>query len=90
MASTQWGFAAVASTVELDRLQTVDRLAQEMPEVNTADPLPLLRALSAQAQAEPRWSHDWETWTWDAVRLVLLTLAGLLGALFALRRERLS
>jgi ABC-type multidrug transport system ATPase subunit len=90
LAGTQWGFAATASTVELDRLQTIDRLAEEMSTFDTADPLPFLRAASGQVQSEPRWSHDWETWVWDAVRLLLLTMAGIAGATLVLRRRGVS
>lgn len=90
LASTQWGFAATASTAELDRLQAVDRLATDMPTVHTADPLPLLRSLSRRAESEPRWRHDWQTWLGDAAPLGGLTAAGILGSVLVLRRRRLA
>lgn len=89
-ASAQWGFSAVASTVDLDRLQSVDRLARQLPAVRLDDPLPLLRVLSepGQAEGEARWRHDWPTWLRDAGVLVALTLAGIGASMLALLRRR--
>ena len=88
LASAQWAFAAGASTVELERLQTLDRLARDLPSVETNDPLPLLRALTGEAPTEPRWRHDWHAWAKDAGALLALALAGIAAAMLALRRLR--
>ena len=88
LASAQWAFSASASTVELDRLQTVDRLARDTPSVRTSDPLPLLRAISGETESEPRWPHDWPTWLKYAGALVGLSAAGIAAAMLAMRRLR--
>ncbi|MEX2195694.1 MAG: ATP-binding cassette domain-containing protein [Thermoleophilaceae bacterium] len=89
VAGTQWGFSATASTVDLDRLQSVDRVARELPSVRLEDPLPVLRALSDTGdEGERRWRHDWPTWLLDAGVLLALTLAGILAAMAALWRRR--
>ena len=89
VASTQWGFSAAASTVDLDRLQSVDRVAREAPSVRLEDPLPVLRSLTdAGKGGERRWRHDWPTWLLDAGVLLALTLAGIVAAMAALWRRR--
>jgi len=88
VAGTQWAFAAAASTTDLDRLQSVDRIARDLPQVRLDDPLPVLRAISDPGPGEPRWRHDWRTWSKNAAALLALTLLGILAAIAAVWRRR--
>ena len=88
VASTQWAFSATASTVDLDRLQSVDRLARDLPTVRLDDPTPVLRALSEPGETERQWRHDWPTWLANAGALMALTLAGVVASMLALVRRR--
>jgi ABC-type multidrug transport system ATPase subunit len=87
LASTQWGFSATASTVDLDRIQAVDRVAREAPTIRLDSPLSEFRPISQSLQGEQRWNHEPHTWLWNAGALVALSCVGTLGAGLALRRR---
>lgn len=87
LAGTKWAFDTSASTVDLDRLQTIDKLARAVPQVRPSDPTPILAALGKVQSSERLWRHDASTWLLDAGALVALTLAGLLGSVFVLFRR---
>jgi ABC transport system ATP-binding/permease protein len=86
VAGTQWAFSAGASTIDMGSLQTIDRLAQQVPVVDLADPTPVLEALTAQPSVDARWRHIPRAWLLDLLALAVLTAAGLLGAIVAVRR----
>jgi ABC transport system ATP-binding/permease protein len=90
LAGAQWAFSASASTVDLDKLMTVDRVARSYPEVRIDDPGPALAKLSDDEIVERLWRHDWQTWSVSAGALLLLTAAGVLGTGAILRRRRPS
>lgn len=87
-ASTQWGFSAAASTVDLDRLQSVDRLARDVPSVRLNDTRPALDALARDSEVDWRWRHETYAWLKDTAALVALSVIFLVGAVFAVRRRR--
>lgn len=88
LASTQWAFSASASTVSLDRLQAVDRLARAVPTIRIADPSAALREIGRARGGERRWRHTAQAWLSSAGVLLALTLAGVAGSMVALRRRR--
>ena len=89
-ASAQWAFSASASTVDLDHLLSVDRVARSYPEVRLSDPGPALAELSSDKIVDKLWRHDWRTWLADAGALLALTAAGVVATGLILRRRRPS
>jgi ABC-type multidrug transport system ATPase subunit len=90
LAGAQWAFSASASTVDLDRLMSVDRVARTYPEVPLDDPGPALAELSDDEIVDRFWRHDWQTWMLSAGALLGLTAAGVLATGAILRRRRPS
>jgi ABC-type multidrug transport system ATPase subunit len=88
VAGTQWGFSAAASTVDLDRVQSVDRIARKAPAIRLDSPLPQFESLAVSLKPDARWAHDPDTWLKNAGALVALTALGIGGAGLALRRRR--
>ena len=89
-ASAQWAFSASASTVNLDHLMSVDRVARSYPEIRIDNPAPALAKLSDEKIVDRFWQHDWKTWSLNAGALLLLTLIGVLATGFILGRRRPS
>ena len=87
LAGTQWGFAGIASTADLNRLQVLNDVANEFPTVDLTDPLGMLGRLAALPRGEPRWDHERDALLLAVGALAALTLAGLVGAGLALRRH---
>jgi ABC-type multidrug transport system ATPase subunit len=87
VASTQWGFAGLASTSDLTNLQAVTGELTRTPEVNVDDPGPLFQAFREHDAADALWEHSASTWLADAGALLGLTLIGLLGAGAVLLRD---
>ena len=87
VASTKWGFSGVASTAELNDLQSVAAVLTRTPSVQVEDPEPLFRAFSEGERGDPSWDHEVGTWLADAGALVGLTLVALLAAGLALLRR---
>jgi hypothetical protein len=87
LASTQWALSASASTIDLDRLQSIDKVAREAPTVRLDQPLETFDDLTERLEPEPLWEHDEGTWLADAGALAGLTLAGAVGAGVAVRRR---
>jgi ABC-type multidrug transport system ATPase subunit/pSer/pThr/pTyr-binding forkhead associated (FHA) protein len=90
VAGAQWAFTAGASTVNLDHLMSVDRVARSYPEIRLDNPGPALAKLSDDKIVDSFWRHDWRTWLIDAGALLVLTAAGVLATGEILRRRRPS
>jgi hypothetical protein len=90
LAGAQWAFSASASTVDLDHLMSVDRVARSYPEVRIDDPGPALAKLSDDKIVDRLWRHDWQTWCLSAGALLLLSAACILATGEILRRRRPS
>ena len=52
LAGAQWGFSSAASTVDLDRLQSVDRIARKAPTVNLQTPLARFEPVAADLETQ--------------------------------------
>ena len=87
-AGAQWGFAAGASTADLNRLHAFNDVASELPTVDLTDPLGVLRGLLALGEGEPRWEHEPAAWLTAAGALALLVVLPLAAAGLALSRRR--
>ena len=86
VAGTQWAFSAGASTIDMGHLQTIDRLARQVPVVDVSDPTPVLEALTSDPHVDARWRHIPRAWLLDLLALAVLTAIGLLGTIVAVRR----
>ena len=86
-ASTQWGFAGMASTSELNDLQAVTGVLTRVPSVEVDDPTRLFREFRRDRQGEGAWDHTASAWLGDVGALAALTLLALLAAGLALRRD---
>ena len=88
LAGTQWGFSTAASTVELERLQSVDRIASKAPTIALDAPLSEFESLAEELRPTARWRHDPGTWLENIAALVGLSAAAIVGAGLAVRRQR--
>lgn len=88
LAGTQWGFSTAASTVDLDRLQSVDKIAGNAPTIRLDAPLSQFASLSEELRPNARWRHEPGAWLANAAALVALTGAAIGGAWLAVRRRR--
>lgn len=88
LAGTQWGFSATASTVDLDRLQALDKVASKAPTFRLDAPLAEFESVASELRPNARWSHEPGTWLVNIGALLALTAAGTLGAGLLLRRQR--
>src|SRR5581483_5369394 len=87
VASTQWGFSGMASTVDLNDLQAVTGVLTRVADVNVDNPTPLFRAVHQGDRGDPRWDHDPGAWLTAGGALLGLTLTLALGTGLALRRD---
>lgn len=74
LSSTQWAFSAAASSVDLSRLQSLDKVVSVAPTIAITDPLARFNGLALRLRPEQRWQHDPGTW---------LSNMGALGGLMA-------
>jgi hypothetical protein len=88
LAGTQWGFSTAASTVDLDRLQSVDKIASNAPTIRLDAPLSEYESLAQSLRPTERWRQKPDTWLWNAGALVAIAAAGIGAAGLALRRQR--
>lgn len=84
--SAQWGTAAAASTTDLNRLQLYDQRLRDLRQVDAADPMPAVEALTRPAGPEPRWAHDRSAWLGAVGVLLLLIVLPVLATVAVLRR----
>lgn len=87
LASTQWGFAGMASTVDLNDLQAVTGVLTRVNSINVDNPAPLFRAVHQGDRGDPRWDHDPNAWLTACGALLGLTLVAAFAAGLALRRD---
>jgi ABC-type cobalamin/Fe3+-siderophores transport system ATPase subunit len=90
VASTRWGFAAMASTSDLNDLQAVTGVLSRTPTVNVDDPSVLFNAFRNRARGDPLWDHTSSAWLADSGASLGLSVVALLAAGFVLRRDRSS
>ena len=88
IAGTQWGFATAASTIELERLQSVDKIASNAPTIRLDAPMSEFEALADNLRPTERWTHDAGTWLTNVAALLGLAALGIAGAGLAVRRRR--
>lgn len=87
VSSAQWGFAAAASTADLNELQAFTDQLRGLREVDAADPGPAIDALAQPVEPEARWAHERGAWSAAIGILALLTVAPLVGAVVILHRR---
>jgi ABC-type multidrug transport system ATPase subunit len=87
LGSTQWGFAGMASTVDLNDLQAVTGVLTRVDSVKVDNPAPLFRAIHKGDRGDPRWDDDPGAWLTACGALLGLTLAAAFATGLALRRD---
>ena len=88
LSSAQWGFSAMASTVDIERLDATGRLARQVPNVRLQDPTPVLTALAGPPESDYRWRHGEASWLLDIGFLLAIAGVATAGASVALARKR--
>ena len=86
VSSAGWGFAAQASTVRLNNLQSLWNVAQQVNTIDLERPDNLVAALTHPSHGNPHWNHEPGAWLRAVAALLILTAAGLAIAMLALRR----
>ena len=86
VSSAGWGFAGMASTVELNTQQAVWSVARQLSTVDTRDPQQLLAVLSHPSRGNPRWNHQPAAWLRAILALLVLTAAAVAISIAVLRR----
>ncbi|MGE3074051.1 MAG: ATP-binding cassette domain-containing protein [Dehalococcoidia bacterium] len=84
--SAGWGFAAAASTSELNELQRSNNTAAKIPVVRLDQPEQAIRALLQPESGPARFNHTRKAWLISAGALVGITVLCFVGAGLAVRR----
>ena len=87
LSSTQWAFSAAASTVDLSRLQSLDKVVSAAPTIRITDPLAQFNGLALRLRPEQRWQHDPGTWLSSMGALVGLMAVAVAATGLTLRRR---
>jgi hypothetical protein len=87
-ASTQWAFAAAASSVDLGRMQALNTVASDAPTIRLEDPITKFESLATSLQESSSWQHDPRAWLEDVGAIVLIAGLAIVGAGFAVHRRR--
>jgi ABC-type multidrug transport system ATPase subunit len=86
-ASTQWSFAASASSVDLDRMQAFDTVARVAPTLQLDAPLTSFTSLASSLGEPDAWQHRPAAWLEDVGLLVALGGLTVLAAGLAVHRR---
>jgi hypothetical protein len=87
LASSHWGFAGVAATVDLNNLNMVGTAATSVPVIDVTDPAPLLEVITSPRGGQARFSHTTGAWLAASAALLTLTIALLVATAVVLRRH---
>ncbi len=87
-ASTQWSFAAAASSVDLGRMQALDSVGRDAPTIRLDDPISKFELLATSLQEPSSWEHKPSAWLKDVGAVVLISGLALLAAGLAVGRRR--
>ena len=86
-ASTQWAFAAAASSVELGRMQGLNTIGSDAPTIQLQDPIARFEPLASSLREPPSWQHTPSAWFEDLGALLLIAGLAILASGLALRRR---
>jgi len=86
-ASTQWSFAAAASSVDLGRMQALDTIVRDTPTIRLDDPTSTFDSLATSLREPSPWRHEPGAWLEDGGALVLIAGLAVLAAGLVLRRR---
>jgi ABC transport system ATP-binding/permease protein len=87
-ATTQWSFAAAASSVDLGRMQALDSVGRDAPTIQLDDPIAKFESLATSLQEPSSWQHEPSAWLEDVGAVVLISGVALVGAGIAVARRR--
>jgi ABC-type multidrug transport system ATPase subunit len=84
VAPTNWGFAGMASTSDLNDLQAVTAALEKRSTVDVDKPTAIFGAFNLNSKGDALWRHQASTWLIDVGALLGLSLIALLAAWLAL------
>lgn len=87
LASSHWGFAGVAATVDLNNLNMVGTASTSVPVIDVTDPAPLVEAITSPRGGQARFSHTAGAWLAANAALLTITIALLIATAVVLRRH---
>ncbi len=87
LASSHWGFAGVAATVDLNNLNMVGNASVSVPVIDVTDPAPLIEAVTSPRGGQARFSHTVGAWLAANAALATITVALLIATGLVLRRH---
>jgi ABC-type transport system involved in multi-copper enzyme maturation permease subunit len=90
VAPTDWGFAGMASTSDLNNLQAVTAVLERRATVNVDNPTAVFQAFNLDYRGNVLWRHDASSWLIDVGALIGLAFIALLAAWLALCWDRRS
>jgi hypothetical protein len=87
-ASTQWSFAAAASTVDLGRMQALGTVASDAPTIQLDAPITRFESLATSLQEQSSWQHEPGPWLEDLAAVIAISGVMLIVTGLAVRRRR--
>lgn len=87
LASSHWGFAGVAATVNLNDLNMVGNASVAVPVIDVTDPAPLFEAITSPRGGQARFAHTRTAWLSASAALLTITVALLIATSLVLRRH---
>ena len=87
-ATTQWSFAAAASSVDFGRMQALDTVGRDAPTIRLDDPISKFESLATSLREPSSWQHEPSAWLMDAGAVILVSGLALLAAGIAVSRRR--
>lgn len=87
LASSNWGFAGVAATVDLNDLNMIGNASVSVPVIDITDPAPLIEAVLNPRGGQARFSHTSGAWLAANAALLTITIGLLVATAVVLRRH---
>jgi ABC-type multidrug transport system ATPase subunit/pSer/pThr/pTyr-binding forkhead associated (FHA) protein len=87
LASSNWGFAGVSATADLNELNMLGNISRQMPIINMNEPGVVLDTLLNPAGGPARYAHTSGAWLAANAALLTITIALLIATALVLRRH---
>lgn len=87
LASSHWGFAGVAATVDLNDLNMIGNASVALPVIDVTDPGPLIEAVLSPRGGQLRFAHTPGAWLAANAALLTITIGLLVATGVVLRRH---
>jgi len=87
LASSHWGFAGVAATVDLNDLNMIGNASVALPVIDVTEPGPLIEAVLSPRGGQSRFAHTPGAWLAANAALLTITIGLLVATAVILRRH---